>query len=215
MWVIDMQINNLDVWAVQKKEELEKAISIIDKDSIGNILYSNCICTFVIGDRVITEKLFDKCFYSEDSDAVIFFSSDKISSEDIEEQLNKHNVNYTIVSFKERKKTIQGDDSFPEVWFARADDVLKEAIDNSVEKSIMDCVYYPEMESRLILGYKTIDNRRSEIEYKMCRGVVYFKDKIILLISQNDNRNVSVEQVKRILKNKGINYEIKKGLRGR
>jgi len=203
--------SNLDVWAIQKdKEETRIALKNVKKDSTGNILYLNCWCKFRIGDKSIKSRLFDSCFYSEESDTLILFSKGQISEEEIENYLKEFGIEYTIIRFR---NTITGEytasEWFPDVWFAREEYVLRDAIDDSLSKYVEDCIYFPNKEASLSLSYRDENDEDQEIEGRFCKGVLNFDDKIVLLISQDDKRNLTRPTVERILKEKEIAYILK------
>jgi len=201
--------SNLDVWAIQSnKDETREALRKVDKDYEGNILYLNCLCSFKIGKERITDKVFDACFYSEESDVVILFAKDMISEEEIEQYLKEFDIKYTIIRFTKIGNSISKN-KMSEVWFAREKCVLEDAIIDSINKDINVCDYYPDMQSKIILGYLTRKNNFCEIEGRFCEGVIVFKDKIILLVNQRDPRNLSQFEVRNILDGKGIKYKIK------
>lgn len=204
--------SNLDVWAIQgDKEETRIALERVEKDSLGNILYLNCWCNFNIGNKVIQNRLFDACFYSEESDTVIFFAKQKISEEEIVKYLKEFGIRYTIIRFEELRSSedYRDDEDFPEIWFAREKKVLKDGIDDSLAKGINTCIYYPDIESSVELGYRTTDDEACEVEGRFCKGAVVFDDKIVLLINQGQINNVQREKaVEQLLRKKGIRYEI-------
>lgn len=203
--------SNLDVYAIQSdKEETKIALEKVKKDSLGNILYLNCRCRFKIGNEYVKSRIFDSCFYSEDSDIVIFFAKGKITQDEIEQYLNEMNIKYTIVSFDLKNNPFQDKDLLSEIWFAREKYVLEDAIDDSISRGIKKCFYYPNEISEISLGYKTNGEIRHycEIEGRLCRGTIVFEDKIVLLVSQGDERNLTIDEAKQVLKDKGIKVEM-------
>lgn len=198
--------SDLDVWAVQKdKDETKTALKNVKKDSLGNILYLNCHCKFKIGDKKIENRTFDACFYSEESDAVILFARGKISEEEIKKYLEEAGVKYTTIRFIESEdKSYVDDESFPDIWFARERYVLEDALDDSINKGEKECMYFPEMPASLRLNYIADDMEKYEIEGRLCTGLLVFKEKIVLFISQRDPRNLKEKEIRQILKEKGI-----------
>lgn len=207
--------SDLDVWAIQKyKEETLTALGNVKKDSLGNILYLNCHCKFKIGDKKITNRTFDSCFYSEESDTVILFARGLISEEDIVEYLENQGVKYTTIRFIEPEdKSYEDDSSFPEIWFVREKYVLEDAIDDSISKGETKCMYFPEMPASLRLNYIADDMQKYEIEGRLCTGVLVFKEKIVLFVSQRDPRNMKEKDIRKVLKEKGIKVKQQKNKR--
>ncbi len=197
--------SKLDIWAVQKyKEATKEALKRIKKDSLGNILYLNCGCDLKIGDKKIKNRTFNACFYSEESDTIIFFARGKISEQEIINYLDEENIKFTIIRFIEDKEEYQDKDEFPEIWFARDEDVLIEALEDSLSKGENKCVYYPQKEADMSLTYRDKHERKHELDGRMARGVIYFKEKIILLIEQETNRTFPLKKVTNIMNKKGI-----------
>ena len=208
--------SNLDVWAIQNnKDEISNALKCVKKDSLGNILYLNCVCRLKIGDTVVKNRKFDSCFYSEESDVIIFFAKGKITKEEIEQYLSDYNIHYTTISFLEDSKEFEDDVGEIELWFAREKYVLEEAIEDSLKKKIDMCLYYPGEKSLIYLGYKNSEDRFIPIDGRVCEGTIVFKDKLVLLVSQNDPKNISRKEAIGILENKGIVVIERGNMKGR
>ena len=202
--------SNLDVWAVQSdKEETRTALKNVKKNSLGNILYLNCHCFFNIGNKKILHKDFDSCFYSEESDTVIFFERDRITRKEIENYLIEANIKYTTITFQDKEGSYEPSNKLPDIWFVREKYVLEDAIRDSKSKGIKECIYSPSKDSKLSLGYRTMDGVEYEIEGRIFKGMLVFEDKMVLLVHQNDLRNLNEEQVSKILKNNGISVKTK------
>ena len=203
--------SDLDVWAIQKyKDETLTALKGVKKKSKGNILYLNCHCKFKIGDKRIPNRNFDACFYSEDSDTVILFARGLISEEEIVRYLESEGVKYTTIRFMEPEdKGYKDDGSFPEVWFVREKYVLEDAIKDSIEKGEKECAYFPEMPASVRLNYIAEDLDKYEIEGRLCKGLLVFKEKIVLFVSQRDPRNMKEAEIRKVLKENGIKIKQK------
>ena len=202
--------NYLDVIIVQSKSELEKAIEKLKKYSNNNILYMNCESKLKIGD-VLSGKKFNACLRSEDSDTIIFFQAGKIEYEEIEKQLQKADIQYSNIVFQnEELENYKLEENEKEVWLARDDISFKEAIDDSLSIGNNECVYITDQESNLTIAYKGSEGIRYPFEGRFCRGTIIFEDKIILLIKQGYEKNLSKINVLGILKNRDIKVRIKK-----
>ena len=209
--------SDLDVWAVQSdKDETRIALKNVKKDSLGNILYLNCWCDFTIGHTTIQSRLFDACFYSEDSDTVILFAKGKMTEEEIESYLEEACINYTIIRFiNNPNKDYVYNENFREIWIAREKYVLEDAIDSSMESDDKECIYYPDVESTLSLSYKSNDGQKCEVEGRFCKGLLLFKNKLVILVNQNDKRNMKDKDVEKLLKEKGVKYQIRRNIEKR
>lgn len=199
--------SNLDIWAVQS--DPEEVITALDNIKTDNdiILYTNVICNFKIGNDNITSRQFDTFLYSEENDIlVLLMRGGKASAADIREYLDNKHLKYNEIVFAPSIRGYEDEYNGPEIWFAREKYVLEDAIKDSIEKSSKkECEFYPFLPANLDLGYLT--NSKSDnysVEGRLFRGVVKFEDKIILLVSQNDTRNVTASEVNEVLKEYGI-----------
>ena len=62
-------MSNLETWIIQNyPDELMNALSLIDKDSKNNILFTNCESSFLLGGIYINSIKFDTILFSEDQD---------------------------------------------------------------------------------------------------------------------------------------------------
>ena len=208
--------SNLDVYAIQYyKDETKTALSKVKKDSPGNILYLNCTCHFTIGGTVITSRIFDSCFYSEESDILILFAKGKISQDEIEKYLNDMGVSYTTISFNRKETDFVDGDVLKEIWFARDKEVLIEAMEDSIKKRHLSCSYYPGEVSKLSIGYNSSHDPEEyfEIDGRFCKGTIVFKDKMVLLVNQKDKRNLTKEEVLPLLSKKFKVCVVKDGIK--
>lgn len=198
--------HNVDVYAIQNdKEKLSEALTRVNKESLSNTLYLNCTCHFTIGGAIINSRIFDACFYSEDSDCVVFFAKGKMTHEEIQEYLINENVKFTTVNFyREDDEDFVDMDALKEVHFVSNKEELVNAIDDSISKDITLARLYPGEISRLSIGYKASRDytRYYELDARFCKGTIVFKDKIILLVNQYQSKNISSEDAYRILSEK-------------
>ena len=112
--------------------------------------------------------------------------------------------NNTTVTFQNKEDNYEPSRTLPNIWFVREKYVLEDAINDSKSKDIKECKYSPSIDSKISLGYRTLDGVEYEIEGRIFKGMIVFEDKMILLVNQNDLRNLDEENVRKILKNNGI-----------
>lgn len=186
-------LNNCDIWAIQYYPEvLQTALENI-KTGEKVILYKNCSSKFKIGDKLISNRQFDTILYSEESDLLILLMRDgKATYEQIIIFLSKNKINYIEHDLKEiNKEDYEDGDDIPELWFAREKYVVQDGINESKEKGIKKLKYYKNVQSQLLIGnndkYETIELR--------CKGIIQLKDKLIMIINHNYNKNMSEQQV--------------------
>ena len=192
--------SNLDVWAIQKyPEELSIALSNIKGDSKNNILFSNCSCDMRIGNKHVNRN-FDTMLYAEDSDTLVILMKDgKVTASDIRKNLDDRNILYHEVVFdREEDHEYRDDESIKELWFAREPYVLEDAFIDSKNRCYNECIYYPVVDGSLELQYLNNNKELSMVDGRIFRGVVEFPDKMILLINQNDPRNITKKDIMKL-----------------
>lgn len=207
--------SNLDCWAIQYyPEELKTALDQI-KGGIS-IVYSNCTCKFKIGKQKITTRQFDTFLYNEESDVLIMLMRGGVASkEDIIKYLKENNKEYGEVAFAPSITEYKDGNDIPEIWFAREEYVLQDALKDSVDKGIEDCEYYPLLSGSLELGYITNSNKKINVDGRLFKGLIKLGDKIILLINQHNNvdekgqtRNLDFTDVLKIIRENKLSCKV-------
>ena len=197
--------SDLDIWTVQKnKNEMKDGLMRVNKDSEGNILYLNCRCKFKIGSKRIESRAFDKCFYSEDSDALILFAADMIDEKEIEEYLQLQNIKYTTIRFKGIEEKYQKEEPFPNVWFIRDERAFTKVLEEAISEGHKEYKYFKDIESSFHLNYVAEDSEKYEIEGRFCKGLVSIGDKLMLFVNQRDYRNLKEKDIVKILSRHGL-----------
>lgn len=217
--------SNLNVWAIQNnKEEIYKALKYVKKDSKDNVLFLNCRSKLEVEGKEIVNKKFDSYFYSEEGDTLILFQKGKIDGLEIQKILNDAGIEYSIVSFQEKKKVsideetgeiikeeeTSGETEERDIWFVRDRLVLGAAVNDSLRKGNDECVYITNETASLTLGYVDRSKVKHEIEGRWTRGTIIFNDKIILLVKQNDERNLDKKEVLKVMMSKNVKVRTKK-----
>ena len=199
-------LNNCDIWAIQYYPEV--LLTALENIKTGEkvIVYKNCSSKFKIGDKLISTRQFDTVLYSEESDLLILLMrGGKATYEQIINFLLKNKINYIEQDLKEiNKEDYEDGDDIPELWFAREKYVVQDGINESKEKGIKKLKYYKNVQSQLLIGnndkYETIELR--------CKGIIQLKDKLIMIINHNYNKNMTEQQVIDCIINSNIQYEI-------
>ncbi len=198
-----MKNSNLDVWAIQSlKEEIHNALANVTSSST-NILFRNCLCTFKIEDTNMN-ILFDTMFYGEDSDTLILLMRNgALTDQELKEELDKRNINYNEVVFDDLDFNYQEDKNFRDIWFARENYVLIDALQDSKDKGIKKCTYYPNVTGNLEMEYLTSLLSKEKVDGRTTEGLIELEDKIVLLINQDDERNIGMREVFQITESIG------------
>ena len=187
-------MSNLDVWAIQYyPEELLTALTQIKEGM--NIIYSNLTCAFRIGSKDIKTRQFDTILYNEESDILIMLMrGGQAKKEDMIKYLEDNNKQYTEVSFAPTIEYYRDSDSIPELWFAREEYVIKDALNDSKIKGINYLEYYPNVIGNINLGYITNSNNSNiSIDGRSIKGLIKLEDKIVLIINQENNKDKNLD----------------------
>ena len=199
-----MKNSNLDIWAIQNvKEEINDALENVTSSST-NILFRNCLCTFKIEETDIN-VLFDTMFYAEDSDTLILLMrGGALSSAELIAELDKRNIFYNEVKFDDNDFTYEADYNAKQIWFAREKYVLDDALKDSKENGFNKCVYYPNVTGNLSMEYLTSTFDTEKVDGRDFKGLLELEDKLILLVNQNDKRNLDMHGVFQVTESVGI-----------
>ena len=187
-------MSNLDVWAIQYyPEELLTALTQIKEGM--NIIYSNLTCAFRIGSKDIKTRQFDTILYNEESDILIMLMrGGQAKKEDMIKYFEDNNKQYTEVSFAPTIEYYRDSDSIPELWFAREEYVIKDALNDSKIKGINYLEYYPNVIGNINLGYITNSNNSNiSIDGRSIKGLIKLEDKIVLIINQENNKDKNLD----------------------
>ena len=217
---------NLDVWAIQKyPNELYTALENVKTDTGDLILFTNLECDFELNGQAV-KRSFDTSLYYDagnGNDALILLMKDGIATPDqIRKYLEQKGLNYHEVSFaKDVTKELpedfdnvyneeKDDENIPEIWFAREEYVLRDALNDSIEQGNTTCDYYPLLQGFLSLNYITNSTLSSySVDGRKILGVITLEDKMILLINNgNDHRNISPFQAHKIMGELGVSVNV-------
>lgn len=203
-------MSNLDIWAIQYyPEELITALKQI-KDGM-NIIYSNMTCSFKISNINIDSRQFDTILYNEESDILIMLMRGGVAKkEDIIKFLEDNNKPYSEVTFSPSVIEYNDKDIIPELWFAREEYVLNDALDDSLSKGVNYLEYYPNVLSSLNLGYITNNNSNISVDGRTFKGLIKLEDKVILIVNQENNKekNMNFNDIISIVKKHNMSYDI-------
>ena len=216
----------LDVWAIQKHpKELFTALENVKTDKGDLILFTNLECKFLFGGKKV-ERSFDTSLYYDaenGNDALILLMKDGIATADqIRKYLEEKGFQYHEVSFsKGLKENLlkefaipyeeeKQDENIPELWFAREEYVLRDALNESIEKGNTTCDYYPALEGVLSLNYSSNERLSSfSVDGRKISGVIALEDKMILMINNGDDpRNLNPLQIQMIMDELNISTNI-------
>lgn len=207
--------SNLDVWAIQ--DDPNELYTALDQIKEGlNIIYSNCICDFTVGENRVISRRFDTILYNEESDVLIMLMKNgKASKEEMIAYLEKNNKRYAEITFSKEDEFYDSNSTSKEIWFARDGYVLEDATMDSIDKNITTCDFYPMVEGNMSFNYRTSQNEKFSIDGRIFKGVVEFLDKVILIINQKNHMDaldvdhtLSLSEVIKTIEDKGVSCNI-------
>lgn len=220
-----MNNSQLDVWGIYRDpEHVLDALKIIaeHRNEITEeeplTLFTNCTSSFIIDGKKVGRYM-DTLICSREADTALCLSSARYTDEDLGEIsatpediarfLDKYNIPYQIVTGEPQKDDID-DPNIPEIWMAREKYVLEDSIKESIQKGCTECVVYPETRAKLSMGYYLKDGSYHEIWGVRFRGLIETDNSWTFLIDESDSRNLSIEQAKEIINERGLEYIEKK-----
>lgn len=204
--------SNYDIWAIQNyPEEVVYAIEGLE-DSKDNVLYNNCKSYIRVGERRIYVQ-FDTALVCEDKERLILLKKDGLLMPDhFRGLLNRRRIPYNEVTYIEGKPIKQKDTK--EIWFAVDNNVLTAALKDSKKKGVEACEYFPDLRGCLELR-NTVDDGSLVTFYRqtIC-GAMVLEDKIVLLMSYKNKRNITYPQVLDTIYKNDMASEVTIGARG-
>jgi len=192
-----MTNSNYDIWAIQHQpEEVYTALDGLE-NSQDNTLFTNCRSYLRVGERKLYVQ-FDTAFFNEEKERLILLMQNGLLTLDqFREILTKKQISYNEVSFMKTMPLSQTE--MKEIWFARDRDVLTDAIQDSKRKEIDVCEYYPALGGRFELRYPTDEDSFVPLERQAIRGAMVLEDKIIVLMSNSNEKNVDFREAMKVL----------------
>ena len=124
--------------------------------------------------------------------------------------LKQKQIPYTCTTSKQKKDIgYQDGDTIPEAWFIREKYVLEDALKESKDRGITDCYYYPYVGGSLELSIQKEEQQDTVVQIKT-KGIIQLEDKIALIIHHNYEKNMTTEEIKKVIKDYKFNLIIKK-----
>ena len=201
--------SNLDVWAIQyESEELLTALANIKNKSANTILFTNVMSEFQIGETRIVTRQFDTFLYSKENDLLVMIMRAGIATpKDIADYLDNNGIDYQIVTAMPNISEYEDGNKIPEIWIAREDYVVADALDNSVNKEIRECDYYPNLVGKIDLNMlSNTDKTPLTIDGRDFKGLLQLQDKIILLVDHEEERTCKPESIVSMLDERQITF---------
>lgn len=185
----------LDVWGIYRDpEHVYDALRIIlkNKDKIKEPLklYKNCASRFIVDGKEIGRYMSTVVWSQEADIALLLSDAEKVkylegvandektydleaiaTSEIIEAFFKKYGIPYEVIDFKEEQTKVN-DNEVPETWFARSAGVLIEALKESHSKGCDAGVFYPNIDSELLIGHYLEDGTFEEVWGTKYKGLI-------------------------------------------
>ena len=204
--------SNLDVWAIQSdKNEMYDALDQIKTDG-DVIIYTNLVCEFTIGGEKVKSREFDTIVSSDQNDFLgMFMRKGPATKQDIMEYLDRKGIKYTEITFAPSICDYNDDNLIMPIWMAREAYVLEDALKDSIATNDTNFDYYPEINADIDLSYLTNkDRKRYSVDGRVFTGALISSNKVILLVSQGAEGNLTTDETIEILDKYNINYNIRK-----
>ena len=178
--------SDLDIWAIQYyPKKLYTALNRIE-DGV-NIIYSNVISHLELNNVEVLGRYFNTVLYNDDKKIMIMLMDGCIANKsDIVKYLSQHKKTFVEVKFMINRQKNNSDEE-REFWFVKDEIVLEEAVKNSFNKSYDKCKIDPNVKGSFDLSYKNNDHKKMIINKVDIKGVIEFKDKVILLLDNDIN----------------------------
>ena len=192
-----MKNSNYDIWAIQHNpEEVYTAIEGLENSS-NNILYTNCKSNLRVGEQKIFVQ-FSTALLSEEKDRlIVLMKNGKLTTEEFKRLLDEKMIPYHEVEFMKTQPVTQQESK--ELWFAREQSVLRDALLDSKSKGIDICEYYPNLRGTFELKYPIDEEKLELLDKQGIRGTIVLDDKIILLMSNSHEMNIKYPTALRTL----------------
>lgn len=203
-----------DIWAVNKNpSDADYALQTIleRKKRITQPIkiFTNCSSKFIINGREI-ERYIGTVIFSKEIDlsfCIMNNGNNGYAIENVVEVLNENDVPYEVIAGDDIADK-KDDENIPETWFIRELYVLIESLNNSRDNGCEECIVYPDVKSRLMVGYYTDDNKFHEVWGLHFKGLITTNNSWSLLINEKDYRNISVEEAIKTIEKEGFSYTI-------
>ena len=203
-----------DIWAVNKNpSDVDYALEVLleRKNRITKPLkiFTNCSSKFIINGREIERYIGTVIFSKEIDFSLCLMNNGKngYTEEDTFDFLHQAGIPYEVVAGKDILDK-KDDEDIPETWFIREGYVLKQSLNNSRDNGCEECIVYPDVKSRLMVGYYTDDNNFYEVWGLHFKGLITTNNSWSLLINEKDYRNISVEEAIKTIEKEGFSYTI-------
>ena len=203
-----INMSNLETWIIQNyPDELMNALSLIDKDSKNNILFTNCESSFLLGGIYINSIKFDTILFSEDSKVLILLMKNGIvDKNDIIKYLDTNQINYNEVVFNKKynDNEIPLYNEIPELWFCTSNIELENSLFHTeINFDSKYCVYYPNLSGSISLEYISTDNQKINMTRLKNKSAIVTCDKVILI-----SKALSSDDIIKSIKKMGFRYYV-------
>ena len=190
-----MKTKNYDIKMLDTEEDIIKTLSTIDNRGL-NILYSRTLVNLRLGAYSFVLP-YDTIFSSNRNELLLLLN--EMYSEAFKYVLYEKNINYHEVTFQEENYEYKKPQKNKEIVFARGLQTLKKSLKDSKKQGNKECIYYPNVKGKLKLRYYLIDDSKENIFDTKTKGLIELEDKIILLLDQDEEKNISYKQALKML----------------
>ena len=185
---------HLEIHTIQNNAYQIKSIIQKLKNSNDTTLITNCITGLKVGNKKLC-TIFDKALYSEENNIlVLFVEYCSITPDEIKDLLDSNKIKYNEITFF-KYSHFRPRKNKKELFFSTDIKSFNKCIKDSTNKGLKSCRYYPNMIGVLRLKY-FIDKKKSEqFDVYSIKGLVELNDKLVLLVNNNKDYNMTRKKV--------------------
>lgn len=196
--------NNYDIEILDNRNDIKRTFSNVNDRGL-NILYSKVLVNLKLGVNTFNIP-YDTSFISNRNELMILLN--ERHQESLRNTLDKKNINYHEVTFQDETFEYMPPQNNKKIIFVRGIHSLKKTLQESKKKGIRECIYYPRVKGRLNLKYYLRDDSKETLISKDTHGLIEFKDKIVLFLKQDENRNIGYSKALKLFDELNMIVEI-------
>lgn len=189
-----MKSKHLEIHTIQTNTYQVKPLIQKFKQASDTTLVTNCISGLKVGNKKLC-PIFDKVLYSESENILaLFMEYCEITEDDLKKLLDDNKIKYNEIKFSEYPH-FRPRKNKKELSFATDIKTFNKGIKNSISRGINSCRYFPNIIGVLRLKYFVNKYESEQFDVYSIKGLIELDDKLILLINNQQNYNMTRKQV--------------------
>ncbi len=203
-------MNDLKIKTIQRSTN--QLLSLLKKSkNKTNILVENCISELSLGGKIIPIK-YDTILYQQENNTLyLLLKNGVINKEKMKQKLEDNHIPFTTITHLMNKdKFFYSQNNSKDLVFAREKYQINKGIQNSKQKKIDSCVYYPNINGSFSLSFIDSLGRKTEFMKEPIRGIIDFDDQIIMMHKEKREYHPTEKEILQALVEENINVVVKK-----